>query len=68
MRLLKPRTAHSHGHDTEDRLTVWYRRAMDRLIGSPRYRWCFLSGVAVLLACLAVNLVGDWLRDVLDPR
>jgi peptide/nickel transport system permease protein len=25
-------------------------------------------GLAVLLASLAVNLVGDWLRDALDPR
>jgi peptide/nickel transport system permease protein len=28
----------------------------------------FFPGVAVLLACLAVNTLGDWLRDALDPR
>jgi peptide/nickel transport system permease protein len=27
-----------------------------------------LPGVALALVVLAVNLVGDWLRDVLDPR
>ena len=25
-------------------------------------------GLAVLLASMAVNLLGDWLRDALDPR
>jgi peptide/nickel transport system permease protein len=25
-------------------------------------------GVAILLLVLGINLVGDWLRDVLDPR
>jgi peptide/nickel transport system permease protein len=29
---------------------------------------CFFPGVAVALACLALNLLGDGLRDVLDPR
>ena len=28
----------------------------------------FLPGVAMLLTVLAVNLMGDWLRDHLDPR
>ena len=28
----------------------------------------FFPGVAVLLVCLAVNMLGDWLRDALDPR
>lgn len=27
-----------------------------------------LPGVAIMLTCLASNLVGDWLRDTLDPR
>jgi peptide/nickel transport system permease protein len=28
----------------------------------------FFPGLAVLLAVLAVNVLGDWLRDALDPR
>jgi peptide/nickel transport system permease protein len=28
----------------------------------------FLPGVAILLVVLAFNLLGDWLRDTLDPR
>ena len=28
----------------------------------------FFPGVAVMLVCLAVNVLGDWLRDVFDPR
>jgi peptide/nickel transport system permease protein len=28
----------------------------------------FFPGLAVLLAALAVNVLGDWLRDALDPR
>jgi len=27
-----------------------------------------LPGVAILLLVLGINLVGDWLRDALDPR
>ncbi len=27
-----------------------------------------LPGLAIFLVCLAANLVGDWTRDVLDPR
>jgi peptide/nickel transport system permease protein len=28
----------------------------------------FFPGLAVLLAVLAINVLGDWLRDALDPR
>jgi peptide/nickel transport system permease protein len=28
----------------------------------------FFPGLAILLAVMGINLVGDWLRDVLDPR
>ena len=28
----------------------------------------FFPGVAILLAVLSVNLLGDWLRDRLDPE
>jgi peptide/nickel transport system permease protein len=27
-----------------------------------------LPGIAILVTLLALNLVGDWLRDVFDPR
>jgi peptide/nickel transport system permease protein len=28
----------------------------------------FFPGVAIVLTVLAINLIGDWLRDLLDPR
>ncbi len=28
----------------------------------------FFPGLAILLAVMGINLVGDWLRDMLDPR
>jgi peptide/nickel transport system permease protein len=28
----------------------------------------FFPGLAIVLTVLAINLIGDWLRDVLDPR
>jgi peptide/nickel transport system permease protein len=28
----------------------------------------FFPGAAILLASLAINVIGDWLRDALDPR
>ena len=33
-------------------------------------RWLlpFFPGMAILLTVLAFNIVGDWLRDYLDPR
>jgi peptide/nickel transport system permease protein len=27
-----------------------------------------MPGLAILLTALAINLLGDWLRDRLDPR
>ena len=27
-----------------------------------------LPGVAIMLTCLSANLIGDWLRDTIDPR
>jgi len=29
---------------------------------------CLFPGIAVALVCLGLNLLGDGLRDVLDPR
>ncbi len=28
----------------------------------------FFPGVAILLVVLSLNLVGDWLRDFMDPK
>jgi peptide/nickel transport system permease protein len=28
----------------------------------------FLPGLAIMLVVLAFNLLGDWLRDTLDPK
>ena len=33
----------------------------------PKSAWIF-PGLAILLTVLAINLVGDGLRDALDPR
>jgi multidrug efflux pump subunit AcrB len=54
LRLLKP--TEGHEHDTEDRLTLLYRRAMNPLINSPKVGYAFLGGVALLLL-LAVAFV-----------
>jgi peptide/nickel transport system permease protein len=27
-----------------------------------------MPGIAIMLTCLSANLIGDWLRDTLDPR
>ena len=35
---------------------------------SGRYWISFLPGIAVLLTIVSINLVGDQLRDVLNPR
>jgi multidrug efflux pump subunit AcrB len=50
------RRPEGHHHEAEDRLTALYRRVMEPLIASPRMRWLFLGGVAVLLV-LAMALV-----------
>jgi multidrug efflux pump subunit AcrB len=56
-----PVSGHAPDHGPEDRLTRLYRRVMDHLLHSPRWRWSFLAGVAVLLlaagALVAVGLV-----------
>ncbi len=46
-RLMKTPSGHAQG--AEDRLTVVYRRVMNRLIARPRYRAAFLATVALLL-------------------
>ena len=27
-----------------------------------------MPGVAIMLTCLASNMLGDWLRDTFDPK
>jgi peptide/nickel transport system permease protein len=27
-----------------------------------------LPGLAIMLTVLSINMIGDWVRDVLDPR
>ena len=27
-----------------------------------------IPGIAIMLACLASNILGDWLRDTFDPQ
>ena len=29
---------------------------------------CTFPGIAIVFTCLGANLMGDWLRDVLDPK
>jgi multidrug efflux pump subunit AcrB len=48
IRLLKRNASHGEDH-VEDRLTIMYRRAMNRLIHFPVYRYSFLGLVVVLL-------------------
>ena len=35
---------------------------------SKRGGLCFFPGLAISFAALGINLLGDGLRDVLDPR
>ena len=39
------------------------RRAIE-----PGYGLWVFPGAAILTTVLAINFVGDWLRDVVDPR
>jgi len=48
IRLLRPHVHGLHDH-REDRLTVLYRRFMDRLIHVPAVRYSFLTLVVVML-------------------
>ncbi|MFH1984242.1 MAG: efflux RND transporter permease subunit [Pseudomonadota bacterium] len=61
-RLLRPAGGHDHGaHGSEDWATRLYRNVMDHLLHVPRWRWSFLTGVAVMLAAacamVAVGMV-----------
>jgi peptide/nickel transport system permease protein len=48
---------------------TWGRMVFDGIEYVATAWWIALfPGLAVMLTVLATNLVGDWLRDVLDPR
>jgi peptide/nickel transport system permease protein len=38
------------------------------LIGTPKVYLLYFPGLFILVTVLAVNFVGDGLRDALDPR
>ena len=42
-------------------------RSRDHIF-AKRWWMPFFPGMAILLTVLAFNIVGDWLRDYLDPR
>jgi hypothetical protein len=35
---------------------------------APCYALATITGLAIVLSVLGLNLIGDWRRDVLDPR
>jgi peptide/nickel transport system permease protein len=48
---------------------TWGRMVFDGVQYVDSAWWLsFFPGLAIVLTVLAINLVGDWLRDVLDPR
>jgi peptide/nickel transport system permease protein len=48
---------------------TWGRMVFDGVQYVDSAWWLSLfPGLAIVLTVLAINLVGDWLRDVLDPR
>ena len=48
---------------------TWGRMVFDGIEYVATAWWIALfPGIAVMLTVLATNLVGDWLRDTLDPR
>jgi multidrug efflux pump subunit AcrB len=50
IRFLRREHGGSHGGESEDRVTVLYRKVMGPLIERPWMRWGFLGGVTLLLA------------------
>ncbi len=68
IRLLKDGGAgHGDDHDREDKLTVLYRRWMDKLIHVPVYRWGFLGVVAVLLVGSMGLVYIQWVKVKMLP-
>ena len=41
---------------------------VNNLVVRLRTQDATVPGLAIMLASLGMNLLGDWLRDVLDPR
>ena len=56
-----------HHDEREDRLTQLYRVFMRRLIESPRARWSFLGGVAVLLLVAVAFIPLGWVKVKMLP-
>ena len=68
IRLLKnPGAGHGDDHEKEDKLTVLYRRWMDKLIHVPVYRWGFLGVVAVLLVGSMGLVYIQWVKVKMLP-
>jgi len=48
---------------------TWGRMVFDGVQYVDSAWWLsFFPGLAIVLTVLAINLIGDWLRDLLDPR
>ena len=48
---------------------TWGNMLADSITGLvPRGGWCFFPGLAITVTVLAFNLLGDGIRDTLDPR
>jgi multidrug efflux pump subunit AcrB len=62
------RCAGDDGHtQTEDRMTLFYRRVMGALLGKPRLRHAFLGGVVVLLFGAMSLVAVKWVRVKMLP-
>jgi multidrug efflux pump subunit AcrB len=67
VRLLKGREGEHGEHGAEGKATRMYRRAMDRLLHRPAWRYGFLLLVILLLLC-AASLVGlKWVKVKMLP-
>jgi multidrug efflux pump subunit AcrB len=67
VRLLKGREGEHGEHGAEGKATRMYRRAMDRLLHRPAWRYGFLLLVVLLLLC-AASLVGlKWVKVKMLP-
>ncbi len=56
-----------HHDEREDRLTLWYRVVMRRMIEDARVRWAFLASVAVLLLVAMAFVPLGWVKVKMLP-